>query len=283
MECHQPSGSFKIRGIGKRCTELAEQGAKGFLSSSGGNAGLAVAYSGSVLDLPTTIVVPQTTSAYVCNRMRSLGAKVLRYGSVWDESDTYAREYAAKNKLSYIHPFAHPSLWSGHATLVQELTEQCHKPDAIVCAVGGGGLLCGIMEGLYQHQWGDVQVIAVETKGAASLQASVEAGRLVSIPEITSIAKTLGAKKVSPKALEWAQRHPIHCVQVSDEEAIQACVDVADDFRVLVEPACGAAYAVRKTEHPIFEQARDIVVVICGGSGVNSHMLAEWERARRSS
>ena len=205
----------------------------------------------------------------------SPGASVVRHGNVGDECDVYARKYAQAYGLSYIHPFEHPSLWEGHATIVQELTAQCTKPDVIICSVGGGGLLCGIMEGLRQQQWEDVAVIAVETRGAASLQASVQAGHLVSIPEITSIAKTLGARQVSPRALQWAQEHSVHCVQVSDQEAIQACMDVADYLCVLVEPA--VVLPMRFVfGHPVLQQAKEIVVILRGGSGVNPRMLSEW-------
>ena len=278
MECHQPSGSFKMRGIGTLCQSLVQQGTKGFLSSSGGNAGLAVAHAGLQLQIPTTIVVPETTSSKICERIRNLHARVLQHGSVWDESDRYARAYAQRHQLSYIHPFDDPTIWAGHATLVNELKEQGPKPDAVVCTVGGGGLLCGIVSGLRQNDWTDVPVIAVETLGAASLQAAVKAQQLVSIPAIDSIAKSLGAKKVAKQALLWTQTHPIHCLQVSDEQAIQGCIDLANDFKVLVEPACGAGFAALQTNHSIIQQAKNIVVVVCGGSSVDCETIARWQQ-----
>jgi len=277
MECFQPSGSFKIRGIGRLCLQKYQEGTKGFLSSSGGNAGLAVAYSGKMLAVPTTIVVPSTTPEHVCERMRVLDARVLRYGDVWDESDQYARQYASKHSLSYIHPFDDPVIWSGHASLIQEVKKQSPKPDLIMCSVGGGGLLCGIMEGLYEQNWSDVKVIAVETFGASSLHASVQAGELVSIPAITSIAKSLGARQVSRKALDWAQKHPIHCVQVSDAQALEGCFALANRFRILVEPACGASYAALSTSFPMLQQAERILLIVCGGCGVDLELFREWK------
>ena len=278
LDCYQPSGSFKIRGIGHLCEYEASKGAASFVCSSGGNAGLAVAYSGQALNLPVHIVVPQTTSQAVRNMLKQLGAKVTVHGSVWDEADVYARQLAHDTHAAYIHPFDDPLIWTGHASIIDELQSQVPKPDLIVCSVGGGGLLCGIMEGLYRNNWQDVDVLAVETEGAASLQASVQAGACVAIPAITSIAKTLGAKMVAQKAFEWTQAHPIHCVQVSDDEAIDACIHIADVLRVLVEPACGAAYAALSLTHDALQKAQSIVVIICGGSGVNTDMLIDWKK-----
>ena len=278
MDCYQPSGSFKIRGIGQLCTQEATNGAKAFVSSSGGNAGLAVAHAGHLLRVPVHIVVPESTSRRIQTLLRQRGAQVTVYGAAWDEADVYARQLAAERQAAYIHPFDDPELWSGHASLIDELQSQISKPELIVCSVGGGGLLCGIMEGLYRNDWQDVNVVAVETIGAASLHASVQAGKRVALPEITSIAKTLGAKMVAHKAFEWTEKHPIHCLQVSDEEAIAACIQLADSFRVLVEPACGAAYAALSSAHRVIQSASSIVVVICGGSGVNTDMLMDWKQ-----
>ena len=280
MDCYQPSGSFKIRGIGYLCTQQAQKGTKGFVSSSGGNAGLAVAYSGIQLELPVTIIVPSTTPEHVREKMRILDARVIEHGDVWDESDIFARNYAEQHQCSYIHPFDDPTIWTGHSTLIDELKEQGPKPDLIVCSVGGGGLLCGIIEGLWKHGWNDVPVMAVETTGAASLHASVKAGSLVPIDSITSIAKTLGARKVASKALEWTEKHPITCVQVSDEQTVHACIELLNEQRILVEPACSASYCVLSNRHPLLDQAQNIVVVICGGSGLTLDMLQEWSRTQ---
>ena len=279
MDCFQPSGSFKIRGIGHLCVHQAKNGTSGFVSSSGGNAGLAVAYSGKQLDVPTTIVVPETTPEHVRNKIRMLDAQVLEHGSVWDESDIFARQHAKKNRCSYIHPFDNPMIWQGHSTIVDELKGQGPKPDLIVCSVGGGGLLCGIIEGLRNNDWGDIPVMAVETHGAASLSASVQAGRLVSIGAITSIAKTLGARTVAAQALEWTKKHPVTCVQVSDADTIKACIELLDDQRVLVEPACSASFSALSIGIPLVDQAKNIVVILCGGSGITEKMLRGWQQA----
>ncbi|TDA49312.1 pyridoxal-phosphate dependent enzyme, partial [Burkholderia pyrrocinia] len=110
---------------------------------------------------------------------------------------------------AFVHPFDDPVLWQGHATMIDEMAADemaavGPKPDAVVLAVGGGGLLCGVLEGLARNGWHDVPVVAAETEGADCYARSVAQGRPVELPEITSIATSLGAKRPCDAAVEWA-------------------------------------------------------------------------------
>src|SRR5689334_2312764 len=114
LESLQPTGSFKIRGVGRACEEAARAGARRFVSSSGGNAGLAVAYAGRLLGLPVSVVVPRTTSARMIDRMRSEGASVTVHGDAWDDAHAIALSMAADGAF-YVHPFDMPAVWHGNA------------------------------------------------------------------------------------------------------------------------------------------------------------------------
>jgi L-serine/L-threonine ammonia-lyase len=278
MENEQPSGSFKNRGIGRICSYYAkEKQAKYFISSSGGNAGLAVAYSGKVLNVPVKVIIPTSSPAIMIKKIKSEGAEVIRHGKDWNEADVLARELANEENYFYISPFDHPLIWQGHASIVHEIKEYGVKPDAIILSVGGGGLLCGVIQGLHEIGWQDVSVFTAETEGAASFAASVEANKLITLKEIKTVATSLGAKTVTSQALDWNKKHVIHPCIVSDKEAINAVIRFADDHRVLVEPACGAALSLiydRKINSAIY---KNILVIVCGGSGVTRSLLKEWE------
>uniref|UniRef100_A0A8B9PLQ2 L-serine ammonia-lyase n=1 Tax=Apteryx owenii TaxID=8824 RepID=A0A8B9PLQ2_APTOW len=186
LENVQPTGSFKIRGIGYLCQEAAKKGCRHFVCSSGGNAGLATAYAARKLGLPATVVVPSSTGPLMVRKLQELGAEVEVWGQVWDEANERALELAETEGWASIHPFDHPLVWQGHASLVRELKESLEaKPDAVLLSVGGGGLLAGVVAGLQEVGWQDVPVVAAETWGAHSLHAALEAGRLVSLPDIT--------------------------------------------------------------------------------------------------
>ncbi|AWB07198.1 serine dehydratase (plasmid) [Azospirillum humicireducens] len=275
MEAAQPTGSFKARGVGHACTIHRDRGARRFISSSGGNAGLAVAHAGRKLGVPVVVVVPNTTSERAKTMIGLEMAEVVVHGSSWAEANERALSMLSPTD-AFIHPFDDPLLWTGHATLVDELRAQGGKPDAIVLSVGGGGLLCGVAEGLDRNGWSDVPIVAVETQGADSFARAVAAGRPVTLPSIDSIATSLGAKTVSDRALEVARSHRIEPVVVSDAEAVDACLRLMDQHRVVVEPACGASLAALTRSQIISNSAGRIVVVVCGGVGASAEDLFRW-------
>jgi L-serine/L-threonine ammonia-lyase len=278
MEAFQPVGSFKLRGIGRACRVRVERGAARLLASSGGNAGFAVAYAGRRLGVPVTVLVPKTTPEAMRARIRSEQATVIEHGDSWDDAHDRALELSRETGVAYIHPFDDPEIWAGHSTLIDEIASLEPAPQALVVSVGGGGLLCGVLEGMRRANWDDVPLLAVETEGAASFAASVAAGRLVTLERIDSIAVTLGARTVAAEALAWAGRHPVIPWIVDDRAAVDACARFAEDHRVLVEPACGAALAAVYRRADALAGLDPVVVVVCGGASASPKLLESWQR-----
>ncbi|XP_069877530.1 L-serine dehydratase/L-threonine deaminase [Dipodomys merriami] len=283
MDSSQPSGSFKIRGIGHFCKTWAARGCEHFVCSSAGNAGMAAAYAARKLGIPATIVVPNTTPELTVERLKSEGAVVEVVGETLVEAFELAKALVKNNPgWVYVHPFDDPLIWEGHMSIVKELKEALStKPGAIVLSVGGGGLLCGVVQGLQEVGWGDVPIIAMETIGAHSFHAATREGKLVSLPRITSVAKALGVATVGAQALKVFQEHPIFSEVVSDQEAVAAIEKFVDDEKTLVEPACGAALAAiysqvvkklqREGKLPV--PLSSLVVIVCGGSNISLAQL----------
>ncbi|XP_052611164.1 serine dehydratase-like isoform X1 [Peromyscus californicus insignis] len=311
----QPAGSFKIRGIGHFCQQMAMRGCRHLVCSSGGNAGIAAAYSARKLGIPATIVLPETTSTQVVRRLEGEGAEVQLTGKlwlswispctpgwprthreplasasrvlgvkVWDEANTRAQELARRDGWVNVSPFDHPLIWEGHASLVRELKESLGTPPgAVVLSVGGGGLLAGVTEGLLEVGWRHVPIVAMETRGAHSFNAALQAGRLVTLPDITSVARSLGAKTVAARTLECAKECEILSEVVEDREAVSAVQRFLDDERMLVEPACGAALAAvysgilgrLQAEGRLRLAQASIVVIVCGGNNISNQQLQE--------
>jgi len=277
MEALQPSGSFKLRGIGRACSYHRDRGVSGFISSSGGNAGIAAAYCGRKLNIPVTVVVPTSTPDRAVEMIRLEDAEVIVHGESWQEAHDYAVGLTGKDRV-LIHPFDDPLLWEGHATLIDEVAAAGLKPGAVLCSVGGGGLLCGLLEGLHRNQMAGVPLYAVETAGAASFSASLSAQRLVELERIETVATSLGAKKVCAQAFSWRSEHEIISQVVSDAEAVEACLSFAADHRVVVEPACGAALAVLYHRAAWLKEHQSVLTVVCGGAGVTHEQLSRWHR-----
>lgn len=282
MDNLQPSGSFKLRGIGLLCQRAVAAGATHLVCPSGGNAGFAAAVAGVALGVRTTIVVPLTTAASVHAAIRGIGAELIVHGAVWDEANAEALRWCEAPDAFYISPFDHPDIWDGNATLIDEAVRQARamgtRFDAVVCSVGGGGLLCGVLEGLHRNGLAHVPVLAVETAGAASYAAAVAAGALVTVPAITSVATSLGARRVAQAAFDWRLRHDVRSVVVSDAQAVDACLRFADDVRTLVEPACGAALAVGYQDLPEMRPFAQPLFIVCGGIGVDLATLGVLQK-----
>ncbi|XP_054651926.1 L-serine dehydratase/L-threonine deaminase-like isoform X4 [Dunckerocampus dactyliophorus] len=253
MENSQPSGSFKLRGIAHLCQQLASR-SKGIVCPSGGNAGMAAVYVARKMCLPATIIIPSSSPQLVVQRLQEQGATVKVVGKDFEDAKAEAFRIAETEGLVYVSPFDHPLIWQGHASVITEVATSLGpnvKPGAVLISVGGGGLLCGVVQGLKDVGWVDVPIIAMETVGADSLNASVKAGRIVTLDNITSEAVCLGAKTVYEE-------------------------------RVLVEMACGAALAAvysgvvqrLQAEGRLPAHIGPLLVIVCGGSSINMEQLS---------
>ena len=275
MDAMQPSGSFKIRGIGLACQEYAANGANHFISSSGGNAGIAVAYAGRQLNIPVTVVVPESTSERAKTLIRQENATIIVHGASWQEANELAQSMVREHD-AFLHPFDNSLLWRGHASIIDEVANSGVKPEAVVLSVGGGGLFCGVAEGLLRNGWNNVPVITAETIGADSFAQSLKAGRRVELTSISSIATSLGARQVCERAFQIATQHPVKSTVISDSAAVQACHRFLDDHRVLVEPACGASLALIYENAPELESFDTLLVIVCGGVTATIRQLEKW-------
>ncbi|KAJ5172199.1 hypothetical protein N7492_004792 [Penicillium capsulatum] len=304
----------KLSGIGNlilsALTDLRNKNKRIHLySSSGGNAGLAAVHAARDLDCACSVVVPLSTKPLMIAKLRDAGATaVIPYGASWFEADSYLRkEFIEKNDCEadvvniYVPPFDDARIWDGAATMVDEIGGEMpprdgdgFPADAIVCSVGGGGLLNGIVAGLGRYLQShapatgkDVCVVAAETQGADSLALALRMGGLSSLPAITSQATSLGALCVAEKTFLNAQSPPagvrVSSMVGSDAEAARGIVRLADETRLQVELACGISLELAvagrlKEVIPDFGPETRVVVIVCGGSHITAEMIAEYRQ-----
>ncbi|KAM9920970.1 hypothetical protein OXX59_006825 [Metschnikowia pulcherrima] len=306
-EFEQPSGSFKLRGIGNLIrTSIQKAGAISpsnihVFASSGGNAGLAAAYASRYYNVKCTVVVPRNTLAHVVQKLKLFGALVVLHGATIGEADVYARSLSASCgdgvHTIYCHPFDNPLIWEGHSEIVDEIFSQIpcfdfHKVKGVACSVGGGGLYNGIMSGL-KANGSSADCILVETKQAPTLTKAVEAGSVVRLESPRSLASSLACSYVSGPTLELFQDQGVnksHLTTIDDMDAVKASIMYYNDFGTLVEPACGAALSVVYNQIAYLEKClpdlnkEDIVViVVCGGSCTNEKVLSDYRKMIRES
>lgn len=300
----QPSGAFKSRGIGNYILNALKRSPAPelvhFYSSSGGNAGLAAVCAANFVGRPCTVVVPQACSQMMVTKIKTAGAyEVIQYGAAWKEADTYMKDVVMKKAEARgevavpVHPFDHPDVWDGNASIMDELFYQFNElrespPDLVLFSVGGGGMFNGIVQGLETYGWDDTNLLCVETDGAQSLARSMEANEHITLPKITSQATTLGCSRISDQAYDNAIRYRdmgrMRNAVLTDGEAAMGCWRLADDERIMVELSCGVSAAMcyggrlkRALGRPVHPEEK-VVIIICGGQAVTTSMIEQWRQ-----
>ena len=278
LENLQVTGSFKVRGAFNTLLQLSEEErGRGIVTASGGNHGVAVAYAARRLGVPATVYLPEGASADRAARIAAWGAEVIRHGAAWDDAHEGALEHTARGHV-YIHPFDAPRTVEGQATLGLELLDDVPEMDCVLIAIGGGGLIGGAAAAIKQRQ-PEVRVVGVEPVGAPSMRRSVEAGRLVALPEVRTIADTLAPRAVSERTLALVQRYVDEIVLVDDQAMVAAMRRLWAECNQLVEPAGAAVIAALLTGAVNVDAFRAPVAVICGGNAAADSVFATYEAA----
>lgn len=266
LEFLQIGGSFKARGACNRLlTESTERLARGVVTASGGNHGLGVAYAATRVGATVTVYLPETAPLPTEQRLARLGARSVRGGAAWDDAWRAAIEHAEADGALAVHPFEDDAVIAGQGTVGLELAEQTPGLDAALVAIGGGGLVAGVATALRRRSPG-LRVIGVEAEGAPSMKRAVDAGRVVTLDEVRTIAGTLAPRAVGPNTLSIVAKEVADIVLVSDDEMRAAMRRLWEDLRVLVEPAGAAAVAALLSGRAPLEGARSIGVVLCGSN-----------------
>ena len=202
----QRTGSFKERGARNALLRLSpEQQRRGVIAASAGNHAQGIAYHGTLLGIPTTVVMPKFAALIKVTNCRQLGANVVLHGADLAEARAHAEELARRDGLSFVHPFDNADVMAGQGTMALEILEQAPDAEAIVVPVGGGGLLSGIGT-VVKALRPDMTVVAVEPDHAACLVAALAAGRPVPVPVLPTLADGLAVAQIGTLPFAVLQR-----------------------------------------------------------------------------
>jgi threonine dehydratase len=273
LEFLQHTGSFKVRGAFNAALQLSQaECARGVVAVSGGNHGLAIAYVGKVLGIPATVVMPKSTPEYVVGRATADGARVLLTETI---AEAFARvDELARDGLALLHPFDDVRVIAGQGTLGLEMLEQMPEVKTLVVSIGGGGLISGIAATIKRMK-PDVTIVGVETKGADAMRQALDAGRPVTLPGITSIARTLGAPAVSERTLHAVRQYVDEVVVVDDRDAVAAIIELQEKLGMLVEPAASCTHAALGLG---LVRREDPTLLLLCGSNVRFDEVVAWRQ-----
>lgn len=262
-ENRQRTGAYKVRGAYYKISTLSdEERAKGLITASAGNHAQGVAYAAKRFGAKAVIVMPTTTPLIKVNRTKALGAEVVLHGDVYDEACARALELAAEHGYTFIHPFDDPDVATGQGTIAMEIIKDLPLVDIILVPVGGGGLAAGVSTLVKMLKPG-TKVIGVEPEGAACLKASLEAGKVVTLPEVSTIADGTAVKTPGTQIFPYLQKNLDEVITVPDSDLVVSFLDMVENHKMIVENSGLLTVAALKQ---INCKGKKVVSILSGGN-----------------
>jgi threonine dehydratase len=263
-ELFQYTGSFKPRGAFNKLLSLTpEERSRGVVAVSGGNHAQAVAYVARELGVDAVIAMPDNTPKNYLDATRGYGAQIELQPNIAAAFDR-ASQLEAEGKI-FVHPFDDPLVIAGQGTVGLEIMEDVPDATDVIASIGGGGMATGVAIAAKSIK-PELKAWGVETVGADAMSKAIAAGEPVTLPAITSIAKTLGAPYVTQLTLDLVRQYFESVTVVPDLEAVEAIVLIAERLKVLTEPAASCTLAAAKRLRDNFGPDSNVVLVFCGGN-----------------
>ena len=259
----QVTGAYKIRGAYYKISTLSqEEKERGLITASAGNHAQGVAYAAQAAGVKATVVMPTTTPLVKVNNTKDYGAQVILHGAVFDDAAELAGRLSQSEGYTYIHPFNDPVLATGQGTIAYEIFSDLPDVDIILVPVGGGGLASGVAT-LTKLLNPNVQVIGVEPTGAASMKASLEAGHIVTLDKVDTIADGVAVKTPGDKIFPYIQKNLDGIITIDDHELVDAFLDMMEKHKMIVENA--GLLSIAALSH-LDCQGKNVVSVLSGGN-----------------
>ena len=259
----QLTGAYKLRGAYyKMSTLTAEERAKGIITASAGNHAQGVAYAAQQYGCKAVIVMPTTTPLIKVNRTKSYGAEVVLHGDVYDDACAKAYELAKKEGYTFIHPFDDLAVATGQGTIAMEIFKELPFVDYILVPIGGGGLACGVST-LAKLMNAKIKVIGVEPEGAACMRASIEAGKIVTLPNVNTIADGTAVKTPGSKIFPYIKENLDGIITVPDEDLVVSFLDMVENHKMVVENSGLLTVAALKQ---LDVKGKKVVAILSGGN-----------------
>ncbi len=262
----QPIGAFKVRGAFNFMTQIPDTRLRaGVITYSSGNHGQAVAFAAQRLGVPAVIVMPETAPSVKVEGTRRWGAEVLFAGTTTLHRQARAEDLARARGLTIVPPFDCLRIIEGQGTVGLELLEQVPQVRTVYVPVGGGGLISGVAAALKLTD-SAIRVVGVEPAGAAKMSRSLEAGRLVTLDAVSSMADGLLA--VRPGLLNFLHVQAfVDEVITVDEAGIADSVRwLFDTARLVVEPSGATAVAGARSQTADVDVGGTVVAILSGGN-----------------
>jgi threonine dehydratase len=264
LESLQATGSFKARGATNKLLSLPPEALqRGIVTASGGNHGLAVARAAKLAGVKATIYVPENITAAKVEKLKCWGATVEIIGKVWNETNLHALGFAETTGAAYFHPFADAAVMAGQGTAALELLADVPDLDVVLVAIGGGGLVSGMGVAIKALK-PSVRIIGIEPVGSPTLKASLDAGHVVRLPEVTSRIATMSCAETDPLVFDVVRSVVDDVVLLSDEDMLEASRWLWFELGIAADLSGAAAVAALMTGRVSYASGTSVGALVCG-------------------
>jgi threonine dehydratase len=270
LENAQRTGSFKIRGAYNAMGQLSEAAReRGVVTASAGNHAQGVALAGGLLDIDTTVVVPEITPAAKIEATRGYGAEVVVEGADYERAYEHALDIEREEKQTLVHPFDDADVIAGQGTVGRELRES-FDPDTVLVSIGGGGLVSGVATALKAHD-PDTRVVGVQPEEAAHAKPSLERDAIHRLDEVDTVAEGIADARLLEKSFGVLRERVDDVVAVSDTELAVATTFLAERVKTVAEAAGAAPVAALLSGAVDVDEERVACVVSGGNTNLTDH------------
>ena len=276
-ECWQKTGCFKPRGALNRLSHLdpGEQ-RRGVMAASAGNHAQGLAYAAAARKIPVKVVMPANTPPAKIQAARSMGAEIVLHGEIFDDALERSLEIQKESGMTFVHPTSDPWVVAGAGTVGLEILEEVPEFDALVCPVGGGGLLCGIGT-VVRERLPQARLFGVNAAGADAMARSFREGRVVRLDRGSSIAEGIAGRTGMPENLALMKGMVEEIVTVTDQEILDALLLLMTRAKILTEGAGASPLAALMAGKIPAPPGSRIILVLSGGN-LDLDILAGWIR-----
>ena len=265
LENLQKTGSFKVRGSINKLTSLSkEELSKGVIAASAGNHAQGVAYSSKMLNIPCTIVMPKGAPLSKIQATKNYGAEIVLEGDVFDDALAHAMELSEKQGFTLVHTFDDDEIIAGQGTVGLEILEQLPDVEAIICPVGGGGLIAGIAVAVKEKN-PNVAIYGVEASACPSMAQSLLEKKPITVPSSPTVADGIAVKKPGVRNLEIVEKYVDDLVTVDELEMIRTMFLLLERNKLLVEGS-GASSLAALLYEKLNIKGKKVVALLSGGN-----------------
>ncbi len=257
----QKTGSFKVRGALNAALQTKD--VLGLIAVSSGNHAQAVAYAAQVVGTKALIVMPRDSSPLKVAATRAYGAEIFMDSVTVENREEIVKKIAQKTGYHLIHPFNDERVMAGQGTQALELVEQVENLDAIIVAIGGGGLISGIATAAKSIN-PNIEIIGVEPEAANDAQQSLAAGKRISLNAAPkTVADAVRAMAVGDKTFPHIQKYVDRIITVPDDITMQAHRLLMERMKQVTEPTAALAFAPIMMDYKI---PKRVAIILCGGN-----------------